>query len=120
MEAPYCQEGARFEALNEGVLVAALKSTVYIFFSISIFPRVRCLGPTHTGVVENLPKHIELGVVLRLAFTVGGHCTSCSLFFPKKFNMFINIVTTTFLFQNKTRKALSQINHQVIHPPLKI
>ena len=33
--------GARFEALNEGVLAAALKSTEY-FFAISISQKVRC------------------------------------------------------------------------------
>ena len=34
--------GARFEALNEGVLAAASKSTGY-FFAISISQKVRCL-----------------------------------------------------------------------------
>ena len=34
--------GARFEALDEGILAAALKSTGY-FFAISISQKVRCI-----------------------------------------------------------------------------
>ena len=41
MEAPDYQVGAHFEALDEGVLVAAFKSTGY-FFPISISPV--CIG----------------------------------------------------------------------------
>ena len=43
IEDPDYQVGARFEALDEGVLAAASNSTGY-FFVISIFLEVRCLG----------------------------------------------------------------------------
>ena len=42
MEDPDYQVGARFEALDEGVLAAASKSTGY-FFAISISQKVRCV-----------------------------------------------------------------------------
>ena len=49
IEDPDYQVGARFEALDEGVLAAASKSTGY-FFAISISQKVRC---TET---EGLPR----------------------------------------------------------------
>ena len=44
MEVPDYQVGARFKALDEGVLIAAFKSTGY-FFPISISLKVQCLVP---------------------------------------------------------------------------
>ena len=46
IEDPDYQVGARFEALDEGVLAAASKSTGY-FFAISISQKVRCFGFEH-------------------------------------------------------------------------
>ena len=43
IEDPDYQVGARFEALDEGVLAAASKTNGY-FFAISIFLEVRCIN----------------------------------------------------------------------------
>ena len=52
MEDPDHQVGAHFEALDEGVLIAALKSAGY-FFPISIFPEG---GATHAQLCKNGDK----------------------------------------------------------------
>ena len=60
IEDPDYQVGARFEALNEGVLVAASKSTGF-FFAISISQKVRCT------VAKQGPKDPEsapMGLIL--------------------------------------------------------
>ena len=54
MEAAEYQVGAHFEALDKGILVAALKLTGY-FFPISISPKVRCMTFPHFFVP--LPRH---------------------------------------------------------------
>ena len=50
--------GARFEALDEGVLAAASKSTGY-FFAISISQKVRCFGTVCCKQVQALERLVK-------------------------------------------------------------
>ena len=75
MEAPDYQAGAHFEALDEGVLTAAFKSTGY-FFPISISLKVRCVVSVWSIASLKLDRDID---VVKYTFTLQAPTCVCLL-----------------------------------------